>query len=73
MMEQGGLQHGEEQERENRTARVKALQSMLASSISGRAKKFVKQGLSDRKGMIAFVKTREDSARLLEWLLCQFT
>ena len=30
--------HGQEQERENRTARVKALYSMLASTTSGRAK-----------------------------------
>ena len=50
---------GEEQERENRTAGVKALHSMLASTTSGRAKELVKQGLSDRKGMIAFGMIRE--------------
>ena len=42
---------GDEQERENRTAGVKALYSMLASTTSGRAKELVKQGLSDRNGM----------------------
>ena len=50
---------GDEQERENRTAGVKALHSMLASTTSGRAKEFVKQGLSDRNGMIAFGRIRE--------------
>ena len=50
---------GEEQERENRTAGVKALYSMLASTTSGRAKELVKQGLSDANGMIAFGRTRE--------------
>ena len=50
---------GDEQERENRTAGVKALYSMLASTTSGRAKELVKQGLSDRNGMIAFGRIRE--------------
>ena len=53
-MEQGG----EEQERENRTAGVKALYR-LASTTSGRDKEFVKQRLSDRNGMIAFGRIRE--------------
>ena len=39
------IQHGEEQERENRTAGVKALSGMLASTTSGRAQELVKQGL----------------------------
>ena len=51
--------HGDEQDREIRTAGVKALHSMLASTTSGRAKEFVKQGLSDRNGMIAFGRIRE--------------
>ena len=42
---------GDEQERENRTAGVKALYSMLAATTSGRAKELVKQGLSDRNGI----------------------
>ena len=50
---------GDEQERENRTAGVKALYSMLAATTSGRAKELVKQGLSDRNGMIAFGRIRE--------------
>ena len=50
---------GDEQERENRTAGVKALYGMLASTTSGRAKELVKQGLSDRNGMIAFGRIRE--------------
>ena len=58
---------GDEQERENRAAGVKALCSMLAATISGRAKELVKQGLSERSGMIAFRRIRERSARLLEW------
>ena len=49
---------GDEQQRENRTA-VKALYSMLAATTSGRAKELVKQGLSERNGMIAFGRTRE--------------
>ena len=32
---------------------------MLASTTSGRAKEIVKQGLSDRSGMIAFGRIRE--------------
>ena len=51
--------HGDEQERENRTAGVKALHSMLAATTSGRAKELVKQGLSERIGMIAFGRIRE--------------
>ena len=51
--------HGEEQERENRTAGVKALPSMLATTTSGRAEELVKQGLSDRNGMIASGRIRE--------------
>ena len=50
---------GDEQERENRTAGVKALYSMLAAITSGRAKELVKQGLSERNGMIAFGRIRE--------------
>ena len=50
---------GSEQEHENRTAGVKALYSMLASTTSGRAKELVKQGLNDRNGMIAFGRIRE--------------
>ena len=46
---------GDEQERENRTAGVKALHSILSSTSSGRAEEPLKQGLSDRNGMIAFV------------------
>ena len=48
-----------EQEHQNRTAGVKALDSMLASTTSGRAKELVKQGLGDRNGMIAFGRIRE--------------
>ena len=50
---------GDEQERENRTAGVKALHSMLAAFTSGRAKELVAQGLSERNGMIAFGRIRE--------------
>ena len=50
---------GDEQERENRTAGVKALYSMLAATTSGRAKELVKQGLSEQNGMIAFGWIRE--------------
>ena len=50
---------GSEQEQRDRTAGVKALYSMLASTTSGRAKELVKQGLSDLKGMIAFGRARE--------------
>ena len=35
---------------------VEALYSMLAATFSGRAMQLVKQGLSDRNGMIAFWK-----------------
>ena len=38
---------------------VKALYSMLAATTSGRAKELVKQGLSERNGMIAFGRIRE--------------
>ena len=38
-------QHGEEQEHENWTAGVEALDSLLASTTSGRVKELVKQGL----------------------------
>ena len=50
---------GDEQERENRTAGVEALYSMLAATTSGRAKELVKQGLSERNGIIAFGWIRE--------------
>ena len=50
---------GDEQERVNRTAGVKALYSMLAATTSGRAKELLKQGLSERNGMIAFGRIRE--------------
>ena len=50
---------GDEQEYENRTAGVKALYSMLAATASGRAKELVKQGLSERNGMIAFGRIRK--------------
>ena len=50
---------GDEQERENRTAGVEALYSMLAATTSGRAKELVKQGLSERNGVIAFGRIRE--------------
>ena len=46
---------GNEQEQKERAAGVKALLSRAtATTTSGRAKKLVKQGLSDRSGMIAF-------------------
>ena len=50
---------GSKQEQRDKTAGVKALFSMLASTTSGRAKELVKQGLSDRNGMIAFGRVRE--------------
>ena len=50
---------GDEQERENRAVGVKALCSMLAATTSGRAKELVKQGLSERNGMIALGRIRE--------------
>lgn len=49
----------DEQERESRTAGVKALYSMLAATTSSRAKELVKQGFSERNGMIAFGRIRE--------------
>ena len=52
-------QHGEEQERENRTTGVKALYSRLAAPTSGCAKELVKQGLSERIGMVAFRRIHE--------------
>ena len=55
----GWILQGDEQERENRTAGVKSLYSMLAATTSGRAKELVKQGLSERNGMIAFGRIRE--------------
>ena len=59
MMEQDG--HSRETSRNAIvvSAGVKALYSMLAATISGRAKELVKQGLSDRNGMIAFGRIRE--------------
>ena len=50
---------GDEQERENRAAGVKALYSMLAATASGRTRELVKQGFTERNGMIAFGRTRE--------------
>ena len=50
---------GDEQERVNRTAGVRALCSMLVATTSGRAKELLKQGLSERNGMIAFRRIRE--------------
>ena len=50
---------GDEQERESRAADVKALYSVLAATTSGRAKELVKQGLSERNGMIACGRIRE--------------
>ena len=54
---------GDEQERENRAAGVKALYSMLAATTSGRAKELVKQGLSERNGLVAFGRIRERFGR----------
>ena len=62
-----------EQEQRDWTAGVKALYSMLASTTFGLAKELVKQGLSDRNGMIAFVRVRErfgKTARCGEALRC---
>ena len=50
---------GSEQEQRDRTARAKALFSLLATTSSGRAKELVKQGFSDRNGMIAYGRVRE--------------
>ena len=49
----------DEQGGENRTAGVKALCSMLTATTSRRAKELVKQGLSERSGIIAFGTIRE--------------
>ena len=38
---------------------MKALYSLLASTTSGCAKELVKQGLSNRNGMVAFGRVRE--------------
>ena len=57
---------GDEQERENRTACVKALYSMLAAITSGRAKELVKQVLGDRNGMTAFGRMRERFGKTAE-------
>ena len=54
-----GILQGNEQERENWTAGVKALYSLLVSTTSGRAKELVKQGLRDGNVMIAFGRIRE--------------
>ena len=51
--------HGSDQEQRDRTAGVKALHSMLASTTSGRAEELVKQALSDLNGMIAFGRIRK--------------
>ena len=56
--------HGSDQEQRDRTAGVKALHSMLASTTSGRAEELVKQALSDLNGMIAFGR---NSTRPLVW------
>ena len=50
---------GSEQEQRERTAGLKALCGMLASTTSGRAKELVKQGLSDRNGTVTFGRIRE--------------
>ena len=47
------IQQGNEQEQRDRAAGVKALFGMLATTTSGRAKEIVKQGFSDRNGMIS--------------------
>ena len=54
-----GILQGDDQESENRTSGVKALYSMQAATTSGRAKELVKQGLSERIGVIAFGRIRE--------------
>ena len=46
------------QEQRDKTAGVKAIFSVLASTTSGRAKELVKQSLSNRNGMVAFGSTR---------------
>ena len=50
---------GSEQEQLDRTSGVKALHSTLPSTTSGRAKVLLKQGLSDRNGMVAFGRVRD--------------
>ena len=57
-MEQSGYSGRASKNNENRTAGVKALYSMLAATTSGRAEELVKQGLSERNGMIAFGRIR---------------
>ena len=47
------IQQGNEQEQRDRAAGVKALFGMLATTTSARAKEIVKQGFSDRNGMIS--------------------
>ena len=47
------IQQRNEQEQRDRAAGVKALFGMLATTTSGRAKEIVKQGFSDRNGMIS--------------------
>ena len=66
---------GDEQERENRAAGVKALHSTLAATTSGRAKELVKQGLSERSGMITFGRTRKTAgvAKLSDVFQFQWT
>ena len=61
------IQQGGEQQQRDRTARVKALYSMLAATISGRAKELVKQGQSDRNGMIAYGRIRERFGKTAVW------
>ena len=53
------IMQGASKNSENRAAGVKALYSTLASTTSGRAKELVKQGMSDRNGMVAFGRIRE--------------
>ena len=57
---------GDEQERENRAVGVKALTACWRRLSSGRAKKLVKQGLSERNSMIAFGRTCEGSRQVVE-------
>ena len=57
--EQSGYCRRVSKNNENRTAGVKALYRLLASTTSGRSKELVKQGLSHWNGMIAFGKIRE--------------
>ena len=56
---------GSEQKQRDRTAGVKALCSMLASTASGRAKELMKRGLSDRNGMIALGRVRERFGKIV--------